>query len=139
MTKIARQLMGLEKSHINDAIAIAAMGELDIDTKGQKYKKRVVPVGNRRLARGIRGEQVLPKRKIKGLHRHDKVEYLGEEYFIKSRLSSGFATLSDIDGNKADFSHMPKGWKTPKLENCKRIQARESVLCTRVDTMQSTV
>lgn len=138
-TKVSRELMGLEKSHINDAIAIAAMGELDIDTQGQEYIKRVVPNGDRILAKGVRGERSIPKRKIKGFHRYDKIEYLGEEYFIKGRMSSGFATLSDINGNKADFSHMTRGWKTPKLENCIRVKARSSVLCIRVDTAQSTV
>ena len=32
----------------------------------------------------------------------------------------------DIDGNKIDFSDMPKGFKTPKLGNCKRLTARTS-------------
>ena len=129
-TKVVREFMGLEKSHINDAIAVASMGELDIDVRGQEYKKRVVPVGDRILAKGIRGEKSIPKRKICGFYRYDKVEYLGKEYFVKSRMSTGFAKLSDIDGNQADFSCMPRGQKTPKLDNCRRIQARKSVLCT---------
>ena len=41
-------------------------------------------------------------------------------------MSSGYAILMDIEGNKIDFSGMPKGFKTPKLNNCKRIQARNS-------------
>ena len=131
--------MGLEKSHINDAIAIASMGELDIDIRGQEYKKRVVSVGDRILAKGVRGERSIPKSKIAGFYRYDKVEYLGGEYFIKGRMSSGFAVLSDIDGNKVDFSYMPRGWKTPRLEKCKRTQARRSVLCTRVKAIQNTV
>lgn len=129
-TKIVREFMGLEKSHINDAIAVASMGELDIDVRGQEYKKRVVPVGNRILAKGVRGEKSIPKRKIAGFYMYDKVEYLGNEYFIKGRMSTGFTSLSDIDGNRADFSCMPRGQKTPKLDNCRRIQARKSVLCT---------
>ena len=32
----------------------------------------------------------------------------------------------DIDGNKIDFSKMPKGMKIPKLKNCKRVAARSS-------------
>lgn len=31
-----------------------------------------------------------------------------------------------INGEKADFRHLPKGFKTPKLCNCKRITARTS-------------
>ena len=41
-------------------------------------------------------------------------------------MSTGYAVLMDIDGNKVDFSAMPKGCKTPKLSNCKRITARKS-------------
>ncbi len=33
------------------------------------------------------------------LHRKfDKVKYFGKEYFIKGRMSSGYAVLMDIDG-----------------------------------------
>ena len=41
-------------------------------------------------------------------------------------MSTGYAILMDIDGEKADFSKMPKGFKTPKLSNCKRLTARTS-------------
>jgi len=41
-------------------------------------------------------------------------------------MSSGYAILMDIKGKKIDFSNMPKGCKTPKLSNCKRITARKS-------------
>ena len=43
-------------------------------------------------------------------------------------MSTGYAVLMDIDGNKADFSVMPRGYKTPKLSNCKRITARSTVM-----------
>ena len=38
----------------------------------------------------------------------------------------------DIDGNKIDFSTMPKGYKTPKLSNCKRIASRKTTIVTQV-------
>lgn len=41
-------------------------------------------------------------------------------------MSTGYAILMDIYGNKIDFSAMPKGYKTPKLSNCKRVAARNS-------------
>ena len=41
-------------------------------------------------------------------------------------MSTGYAILMDIDGNKIDFGAMPKGYKTPKLKNCNRITARTS-------------
>lgn len=43
-------------------------------------------------------------------------------------MNSGYAILMDIDGKKIDFSSMPKGFKTPKITNCKRISARKSLM-----------
>ena len=53
---------------------------------------------------------------------------MSKEYFIKGRMSTGYAILMDIEGNKIDFSYMAKGYKTPKLCNCTRISARTSQL-----------
>ena len=36
-----------------------------------------------------------------------------------------------IEDNKIDFSKMPKGFKTPKLNNMKRISARTTALVTK--------
>ncbi len=47
-------------------------------------------------------------------------------------MSSGYAILMDIEGNKIDFSSTPKGMKTPKLCNCTRVTARNSVLVDKV-------
>lgn len=66
--------------------------------------------------------------KICGFRKFDKVRYFGNDYFIKGRMSTGYAILMDIDGNKIDFSTMPRGYKTPKLSNCKRITARSTVM-----------
>jgi hypothetical protein len=41
-------------------------------------------------------------------------------------MSTGYAILMNINGEKADFSYLPRGFKTPKLSNCKRITARTS-------------
>ena len=43
----------------------------------------------------------------------------------------GLTMLMDIFGNRVDFSSMPRGLKTPKLLNCKRLSARSSCLCVR--------
>ena len=88
--------------------------------------KRDIPEGDYQQAKGIRSEQSITTGKIQGFRKFDKVSYFGKEYFIKGRMSTGYAVLMDIDGNKADFSSMPKGMKTPKLSNCKRIAARSS-------------
>lgn len=48
-------------------------------------------------------------------------------------MSTGYAILMDIEGNKADFSTMPKGFKTPKMINLKRLEARSSWMVTIVE------
>ena len=70
---------------------------------------------------------------ICGFKKFDKVEYLDKEYFIKGRMSSGYCVLMDIYGNKIDFSYLPKGYKTPKFKNLKRIEARTSCISIAVE------
>lgn len=41
-------------------------------------------------------------------------------------MSTGYAILMDIQGNKINLKDVPKGMKIPKLANCKRIGARKS-------------
>jgi hypothetical protein len=91
--------------------------------------KRDVPEGDYQRTRGKRSEKRFPDGKIGGFMKFDKVEYRDEKYFIKGRMSKGTAVLMDIYGNKADFSMLPKGQKTPKLESCRRIAARTSQMC----------
>lgn len=78
--------------------------------------------------KGIRSEQRINTGKILGFRKFDKVKYFGKTYFIKGRMSSGYAILMDIYGNKVDFSNLGKGLKTPKLKNMQRISARKSIL-----------
>jgi len=133
VTKENRQLLGLPKSHIIDACVIASRGKI-FDWNLWCFKKRHVAKGDYQLTKGSRGEQNLPTGKIFGFRKFDKIEYLGKEYFIKGRMSSGFATLMDIDNAKIDFSHMPRGQKTPKMINFTRIQSRNATLCTKQRT-----
>ena len=126
-----RNHLQLTKDHYIDACVIAS-GGLEFKELDVIYYKRRVSKGDYKLARGIRGEQKLPTGKICGFRKFDKVEYLGKEYFIKGRVSKGgYCSLMNVLGEKADFSGMPKGCKTPKLLNCERLTARRSCLCTR--------
>lgn len=128
ITSENRHHLGLEKSHYIDACVIAS-GGLEFEPLDVVYYKRKVSKGDYKLARGSRSEQKLPTGKLFGFRRFDKVKYIGKEYFIKGRTAkSGHADLMDIFGNKIDFSFMPKGHKKPKLQNCRRISARESCL-----------
>lgn len=128
VTSENRNHLQLKKDHYIDACVVAS-GGLEFKELDVIYYKRRVSKGGYKLARGIRGEQKLPTGKIYGFRKFDKVEYLGNKYFIKGRMSSGFATLMDIFGNKIDFSDMLRSMKTPKLSNCKRISVRKSCLC----------
>lgn len=126
ITKENRQNLGLPKEHYMDAVVIASGGEKVNFKQDVLYIKQCVSCGDYQQSKGIRSEQRIPTNKICGFRKFDKVNYFGKEYFIKGRMSSGYVILMDIEGNKIDFSGMPKGFKTPKLSNCKRIQARNS-------------
>lgn len=125
VTKANRLNLGVDKKHYYDACTIAMQGKPFI-VKSNLYKKKCVSDGDFQKTKGIRSEQPIITDKICGFRKFDKVRYFGKDYFIKGRMSTGYAILMDIDGNKIDFSSMPKGFKTPKLSNCKRITARSS-------------
>jgi hypothetical protein len=122
VTKEHRQLMNLPKEHCYDAVAIASQGNnVQFKVKNIIFKK-CVSDGDYQQFKGIRSEQKIPTGKIQGFRKFDKVKYLGKEYFIKGRMSTGYAILMDIEGNKIQLKPIPKFTKM------KRIQARKSVL-----------
>lgn len=126
ITKEHRQLLNLPKEHYIDAVVIASQGnDLQFKTNIVIFKKCIAD-GDYQQTKGIRSEQRIPTGKIQGFRKFDKVKYLGKEYFIKGRMSSGYAILMDIQGNKIDFLNASKGMKTPKLIKCERISARKS-------------
>ena len=127
VTKANRLNLGVDKKHYYDACTIATQGKPFI-VKSNLYKKKCVPDGDFQKTKGIRSEQPIVTDKICGFRKFDKVRYFGKDYFIKGRMSTGYAILMDIDGNKIDFSKMARGYKTPKLSNCKRITARSTVM-----------
>lgn len=130
VTKENRNHLKLPKDHYIDACVIASGGKPFKLSDEIFYKKRVAK-GDYQLCKGSRGEQRIPTKKLHGFRKFDKVKYLGKEYFIKGRMSSGYVVLMDIEGEKTDFSSAPRGMKTPKLSNCTRISARTSVLIDR--------
>ena len=128
VTKANRLNLNLEKHHYTDACVIAAETNPVCLKTDILYVKKSVSDGDFQQTKGIRSEQVINTGKIYGFRKFDKVGYLGNEYFIKGRMSTGYAVLMDINGKKADFSKMPKGFKTLKLSICRRISARKSQL-----------
>jgi hypothetical protein len=136
VTKENRFALGLEKDHHIDEAVIALGDTIQQNQEEEKdthiifrtflYEKKSVSKGDYQQTKGSGSRQKLNTKKINGFKKFDKVKYLGKEYFIKGRMSSGYAILMDIHGDKADFSNFKV--KTPKLANCKRIAARKSTL-----------
>lgn len=136
ITKEHRQILNLPKEHYMDAVAIASQGSNVKFKTNQVLFKKCVSDGDYQQTKGVMSEQKIPTNKIMGFRKFDKVKYLGQEYFIKGRMSSGFAILMDINGKKIDFSDAPKGMKTPKLNNMKRIGSRKTWI-TQAETIQN--
>jgi hypothetical protein len=127
ITKANRLNTNLSKDHDYDACIIASAGNI-LEIKSKCYEKKCVADGDYQQTKGIRSEQKISTGKIQGLRKFDKVKYLGKEYFIKGRMRSGYVILMDINGNKIDFKDAPRGMKTAKIINCRRMQARKEVL-----------
>lgn len=121
-------LKGIVKDHHMDACVIATGGKQPIFVTNIVYIKKHVAKGDYQQTKGVRSQQRIPTGKIFGFRKFDKVKYFGKEYFIQGRMSSGYAFLMDIEGNKIDFSHMPKGYKTPRMCNMRRISARKATI-----------
>ena len=133
ITKENRLNINIGKEHYLDACVIATCGN-KFEIKFNLYKKKHISKGDYQQTKGIRSEQKLNTKKICGFRKFDRVRYFGKEYFIKGRMSTGYTILMDIDGNKIDFSDMPYGLKTPRLNNCKRISARNSQMIYMVNS-----
>lgn len=126
ITKANRLNLKIDKDHYLDACVIASAGKpFTLKTDKIIYKK-CISKGDYQQTKGVRSEQRIPTNKIQGFKKFDKVRYFGKECFIKGRMSSGYAILMDLHGNKLDFSYLGKGKKTPKLSFCKRIGARKT-------------
>ena len=82
--------------------------------------KKCIPDGDYQQTKGVRSEQHIPTGKIQGFRKFDKVRYQGDEYFIKGRMSTGYAILMHIDGKKVDLKPIPK------FDKVKRVGARKS-------------
>ena len=134
VTKANRLAIGMDKTHYYDACTIATQGNR-FTVKSNLYKKKCVSDGDFQKTKGVRSEQPIVTDKICGFRKFDKVRYFGKDYFIKGRMSTGYAILMDINGNKIDFSAMPKGFKTPKMASLTRLEARSSWMITTVEVI----
>ena len=131
VTKEVRQYLNLPKEHYFDGVAICYCDKINKNNIFFKTNlvnlKRCINKGNYKQQEFRNGKMVnLPRTKIQGFKKYDAVKYFGTRYFIKGRMSSGFAILADINLNKIDFSFLGKGRKIPRLKNLKRISSRKS-------------
>ena len=118
VTKEHRLLVGLPKEHIFDAAVIG--GKTPVFAISRVLMKKCVPDGDYQQTKGVRSEQRIQTGKIMGFRKFDKVRYHGQEYFVKGRMSTGYAILMDIHGNKMALKPIPK------LEKMKKVSARSS-------------
>jgi hypothetical protein len=120
VTKEHRQLAGLPKAHCFDAVMVATRGSRPIFRLTSLLAKRCVPAGDYQQTKGRHSEQRITTGKIQGFRKFDKVRYQGQEYFIKGRMSTGYAILMDQAFNKVDLKPIPK------FEQMTRVSARTS-------------
>ena len=126
VTKTNRIELNLEKTHYNDASVIASAGKKFKQTSEVFYKRNIAK-GDFQKTKGLRSEQTINTSKILGFEKFDKVSYQGNYYFIKGRMSTGYAILMDIFGKTQKFENP----KTVKLKDCKRISARCTTMIQR--------
>jgi 5-methylcytosine-specific restriction endonuclease McrA len=137
-TKEMRRVFGLEKSHMIDACCIASSGVLFKNETSNKYKKKCVPKGNYVRTNTTNGKHVIiPKGKIAGFRRYDKVLYNNKEYFIAGRRSIGKVYLIDIDNNRVQVDRIKRttGEKYVskaeiKVSLVKKVASAKTCLCT---------
>ena len=124
ITKARREALGLVKTHAIDALVIASKGKPLVFKNSTVLLKKRVPRGDYRQTKGGRSQQRVPTGKIQGFRKFDKVRYRGHEYYIKGRMSTGYAILMDIKGNRQELKPVPK------LSKMTRISARTSRMVT---------
>jgi len=122
ITKTHREALGLEKTHAMDALVIASQGNPLTFKTDTVFLKKCVPRGDYQQTKGVRSQQRIPTGKIRGFRKFDKVNYRGQEYFIKGRMSTGYAILMDIHGTKQPLKPIPK------MSEMRRVAARTSQL-----------
>ncbi len=122
-TKFKRETcLNLPKTHFFDAIAIC-LGEGEIvNGSSFVYLKRHIANGDFQQTSGRRSEEKIPTGKIQGFKKFDKVLWEGKEFFIKGRMSTGYAILMGIDNKKVTLKPIPK------FLFMKRLTARKSCL-----------
>jgi len=110
------QVLGLPKTHYNDAISIVCNGEQEeIKILNNVIYKKHVSRGDYQQTKGNHSEKKIPNSKLFGFKKFDKVKYNNVLYFIKGRMSSGYAILSNVFGEKVKLKPIPKFSKMERI------------------------
>lgn len=123
-TVVKRRLLKLKKTHYNDAISISYPSKTSYSkTRATTmFRKISVNKGDYQQSKGVRSQTRIPTCKIHGFRKFDVVQYLGKNYIIKGRMSSGYAVLMNSKLETLVFKH------TVKFKLLKRVSARTSTL-----------
>ena len=109
ITKTIREYFGITKDHCYDAACAEITKDIipEFLTDRILYKK-CISKGAYQIFHGKRSEKRFPSGKIKGFKAWDKILYKDVKYFIKGRMSSGYAKLCDIFGKEIPLKPIPK-------------------------------
>lgn len=141
VTKETRRIFGLEKSHMIDACCIASRCSEFHNENSNRYKKKCVPKGDYvRTNTTNRKHIIIPKGKIAGFRRYDKVLYNNKEYFVAGRRTVGYIYLIDIDNNRVQVERTRRstGEKYTskaqiKVSSVMKIAGVRSCVCTDIN------
>lgn len=121
-TKFKReQVLQLPKSHYFDAIAICCEEDEIVDLSDSVYFKKHVAKGDYRQTKGSRSEKKIPTGKLFGMRKFDYIQTPKGIGFVKGKRSTGFFTISDLEGNVISPSVNVK-------KECIRLQSRTTTL-----------
>lgn len=127
ITKVIREYFRIPKTHCYDAACVQITNSnMPVLKTDRILYKKCINRGTYQLTHGIRSEKRFPDGKIQGFKRWDKVLYNNITCFIKGRMSTGYAMLCDIFGNKIDLKPIPK------FSKMIRLSARKSWIITEV-------
>lgn len=121
-TKFKREkILGLSKSHANDAIAICYNRETIFPKPTKILYKRHVCSGDYQQTKGKMSEIKIPTGKLFGIRKFDLIKTVKGIGFVKGKRSSGQFSICDIHWNKVSDSVNIKN-------SCVRVSSRSTTL-----------
>ena len=132
ISKVIREAFELPKAHCYDALAATIKNQISIRFKTFTcLLKKCISSGDYKLRNGVRSQQIIPTGKIKGFRKFDEVLYQKKKYFIKGRMSTGYAVLMNIANQKINLRPMPK------FNIMQRLTARKSWITSEVNVVNT--